>query len=77
MIISTNNICVCYNLYIPFKDYTMLIRSFYHFISAIKRVVIVENDIDYCKFVDIDSHFCKSCYKMVIKKKIPKFRCAN
>lgn len=77
VIASTNDICACCDLFILFGAYTMLTRIHPDFISTIKTAVIVQDHLDYFKHVDAGFHFRKSCYKMVIEKKITKFRSAN
>ena len=55
----------------------LLTRVHPEFISAIEASVIVEDDLDYCGSTDNGFQFCKSCYCMIIEKKIPKFGSAN
>lgn len=77
IITNTNDIYTCFILYISFRTGTLLIRVYPDFISIIKAVVIIEDNLDCCRYIDNDFHFCKSCYSMIIKKKIPKFGFAN
>lgn len=44
---------------------------------AIKAVVIVNDDFNYCRHTKSDFYFCKYYYNMIVKKKISKFRFTN
>lgn len=55
----------------------MLTKVYSDFLSAIKVVVIVKDDLDYCGGNNTISHFCKSYYVIVVEKKILKFGFAN
>lgn len=39
--------------------------------------MILQNNLANCGQTDNKSSFCKSCYKMIVKKKISKFGSAN
>lgn len=77
MITNMNNVCTCYALFIPFRLDTLLTRVYLEFVSTIKAAVIVKNNLDYCRYINNSSHFCKPCYNMIIKKKIAKFEFVN
>lgn len=77
MITDINNVCICYNLFILFRANTLLIKVYSKFVSTIKATVIVDNNSNYCRHTDNSSHFCKSCYSITVKKKIPKFGSAK
>lgn len=47
------------------------------FVSAIEVAVIVDDDLNYCGRTDNNSHFCNTCYSIIVKKQISKFRSAN
>lgn len=55
----------------------MLTKIYSEFISVIEVAIIVKNNLDYCKHIDHNFHFCKSYYSMIVQKKIPKFRFTN
>lgn len=77
VIADTNDFCACCNLYILFGAGTLLNKIHPEFISAIEAAVIVKKHLNYCGHPDNSSHFCKFCYSMIFKKKIPKFRSVN
>lgn len=77
MIANTNNVYIYYGLLILFWANILLIKVYLEFISAIKACVILENNIDYWRHIDNGFHLCKSCYSIIVKKKIPQFRSAN
>lgn len=77
MIIDKNNVCAYYDLYIIFGTGFLLTRVHLEFVSAKKIDVIVEDNLDCYEYIDNDFQFCKSCYCMIIKKKILKFGSAN
>lgn len=77
VIADTNDVCACCGLLIVFGTGSLLTRLYPEFVSAIKVGVIVEDDLDCCGCTDNGFQFCKSCYGMIIEKKIPKFGSAN
>ena len=77
VIADTYDVCACYGLFIVFRTGFLLTRVHPEFISAIKAGVIVKDDFDYCKCTDKGFQFCRSCYGMIIEKKIAKFGSAN
>lgn len=76
-IAGTNDVCICCGLFIPFGACTILTGVYPNFVSAIEAAIIVKDDLGCCARVDAGSYFCKSCYGMVVEKKIPKFGSAN
>lgn len=77
MIVDTNNVCTYCGLYILFEVKILLTRVHLELIFAIKAAIIIEDDFDYCGYINNGSHFCKSYYGIIIKKKILKFESAN
>lgn len=77
MIVDIRNICICYNLFIISGTGFLLIRIYPKFVSIIKASFIIENDFDYCRCINTSFQFCKSCYKIIIEKKISKFGSNN
>lgn len=77
VIADTNDVCTCYGLFIPFGTGTLLTKAHPEFVSAIEAAVIVDDDLDCCGRTDNGSHFCNSCYGMIVEKKIPKLGSAN
>lgn len=77
VIINTNNIYIYFSLFILFKAGTILIKIYPNFIFVIKTTIIIKDNLDYYKRINIDSHFCKFYYTIVIEKKILKFRFTN
>ena len=77
VIVDTSDVYAYCGLFIPFGASTLLTKIHLEFVSAIKAAVIVEDNLGYCRQTDNSSYFCKSCYDMIVKKKIPKFRSAN
>lgn len=77
MITDKNNICIYCSLLIVFETGFLLTRIYLKFISAIEANLIVENDLNYCGYTNNSFQFCKSCYNMIIKKKILKLGSAN
>lgn len=77
MIADTNDVCVCYDFLIVFGTGFLLTKVHPEFISTIEAGIIVEDDLDCYKCIDNGFQFYKSCYGMIIKKKIPKFGSAN
>lgn len=77
VIADTNNVCACYGLLIVFGTGSLLTRLYPEFVSAIEAGVIVEDDLDCCGYTDNGFQFCKSCYGIIIEKKILKFGSAN
>lgn len=77
MIADTNNIYACCDLFILFGADIILTKIHFDFISAIEAAIIVKNNLDCCRYIDIGSYFCKFCYVIVIEKKISKFGSAN
>lgn len=55
----------------------MLPKVHPNFVLAIEAINILNNDIDYSKCIDNSSHYCKSCYDMIVEIKISKFGSAN
>lgn len=70
MITGTSNVYIWYDLFILFGTSVILTKKKLYFLSAIKTVIMVEDDLDYCKHIDAGSHLWKSCYKIVVEKKI-------
>lgn len=52
MIADINNVYTCCDLYIVFRIGFLLIKVYSEFVSTIKVDVIVEDDLDYCKYTD-------------------------
>ena len=77
VIADTSDICICYNLFIPFEAGPLKSRVYPKFVFAIEEAVIVEDNLDCYGHTDHGSHFCKSCYGMIIEGKIPKFGSAH
>lgn len=77
MIADTNDVCICYDLYILFEANMLLTRVYLKFISTIKTAVIVKDNLDYYKYTDNNSYFCKSCYSIIFETKILKFGSTN
>ena len=77
VIADINDICARCSLLIMFETGFLLTWVHPKFVSAIEAGVIVEDDLDYCEYTNNGFQFCKSCYDMIIKKKIPKFKSAN
>lgn len=77
VIVNTNNISTCYGFFIPFRVGIMLTRIYCNVRSAIKTIVIVKDDFDYCRYIDVRSHFYKFYYAMIVEKKISKFKSIN
>lgn len=77
VIVDTNDVYAYCGLLIVFETGSLLTRVYPEFVSAIEASVIVKNDLDYCGYTDNGFQFCKSCYGMIIEKKIPKFGSAN
>lgn len=55
----------------------LLTKVHLDFKLVIKATVMVNNNLDYYRYINNNFHFCKSYYDMIIKKKIPKFGSAN
>ena len=77
VIADRNDICACCDLLIVFGTGSLLTRVHPEFVSDIEAGVIVEDDLDCCGCTDNSFQFYKSCYGMIIEKKIPKFGSAN
>lgn len=69
MITDTNNIRTYCSLFIPFRADTILTKVYLDFIFAIKIAIIVKDDLDYYRYFDSSSHFCKFCCTMLLKKR--------
>lgn len=67
-----NNICAYCNLFILFETSILLSKVHLKFVLAMEVIVIVNDNLDYYKCSDNDSHFCNFFYGIIIKKKIPK-----
>lgn len=46
-------------------------------VLAIKATVIVDDDLDYYRYIHNNSYFCKFYYSIIVKKKISKFGSTN
>lgn len=60
-------------IYFFFKTVILLIKVYLKFILAIKAIkiaIIINNNLDYYKYSNISSYFCKFYYNIIIKKKI-------
>lgn len=77
MITDINNICIHCRLFILFKAGILLTKIYPDFVLAIKTIIIVNNDLEYYRYTDNSSYFCKSYYNIIVEKKLPKFRSAN
>ena len=77
MIIDTNDVCACCDLFIPFGTCTLLTKIHSEFVSVIEAAVIVDDNLDCCRRTDNSSHFCNTYYVMIVNKQIPKFGSAN
>ncbi len=77
VIADINDICACCGLFILFVTGTLLIKANPEFVLAIKAAVIVDDDLDNCGRTDNNSHFCNTCYGIIVEKQIPKFGSAN
>lgn len=77
IIIDIRDIYVYCSLFILFGTDTLLIRIYLEFVSIIGAVIISEDNFDCCGYTDNSSYFYKSCYGIIIKKNISKFRSAN
>ncbi len=77
VIADTNDVCTCCGLFIPFGTGTLLTKIHPEFVSAIEVAVIVDDDLDYCGRTDNSSHFCNTCYSIIIEKQISKFGSTN
>lgn len=77
MITNINDVCTYYNLFTLFWANTLLTKVYLDFVLAIKVDVMVNNNFNYCGSIDNSFHFCKSCYNMINRKKILKFKSAN
>lgn len=53
MILIINNVCTYYNLFILFKIGIILIKIYLNFISVIEIAIIVKNNLDYYRHVDM------------------------
>ena len=73
MIADISDVCACCGLLILFGASTFLTKVHPKFVSVIEVAVKVENDFNCCGRIDNGSHFYKSYYNMIDKKKIPKF----
>ena len=60
-----------------FGTSSLLTRVYSKFVSAIEADVIIKDGLNYCGCTDNSFQFCKSCYGIIIEKKILKFRSAN
>lgn len=77
MIVDINDIYAYYGLFILFRAGILLTRIYSDFILAIKATIIANDNLDYYKYTNNDSDFCKFYYSIIIEKKITKFRFAN
>ena len=77
MIIEKEDIYACCSLFILFRANIMLIKIHPCYLLAMKVDAIVKNNLDSYGNINADSHFCKSCYTILVKKKISKFEFAN
>lgn len=77
IIVATNNILAYYNLFILLGASSLLTQVYPEFLSTIKIAIIAKNNLNCYGHTDNGSYFCKSCYSIIIKKKIPKFRSVN
>lgn len=77
MITEENDICAYCDLLIVFGMGFLLTKVYPEFISTIKTDVIVEDNLNYCGYIDNSFQFCKSYYGIIIEKKIRKFGSAN
>lgn len=55
----------------------MLTKVHSEFVLAIKATVIFNDDLDYCGYTNNSSHFCNTCYGIIVEKQIPKFGFVN
>lgn len=60
-----------------FKTSFLLTKIYPEFVFAIKSDVIVEDNFNYYGYTNNSFQFCKSCYSMIILKKISKFEFVN
>ena len=77
VIANSDNVYTCYDLFILFKTDTILTKIYPDFISAIKTAIIDKDNLKYCRHINAGSHFCNSCFIIVVEKKIIKFGFAN
>lgn len=68
--VDINDVCTCYGSFILFGTDILLTKVHLEFVLAIKVIVIVDDDLDRCGRTDNSSHFCNTCYSMIVKKKI-------
>lgn len=69
VIANTNNVYVYYNLLIFFVADILLTKIYLKFLLAIKTAIIVNNNLDYYRYINNSSYFCKFCYDIIVKKK--------
>lgn len=77
VIVGINNVYAYYDLFILFRVNILLIKIYPDFVIAIKAVIIVNDNLDYCGRIDNSSHFYKFCYDIIVEKMIPKFESIN
>lgn len=77
MIIDRNIICICYNLCILFEASILLMKVYPKFLSVMKAAIIVKNNFDYYGNTNNNFYICKSCYSMIVERKISKFISIN
>lgn len=77
VIADTNDVYAYYGLLVVFGTGFLPTRVYPDFVSVIEENVIVEDNLDYCGYTDNGFQFCKSCYGMIIERKIPKYWSAN
>lgn len=70
IITDINNICTYYSLFILFKANIMLIRIYLNFVFVIKVIIIVKNNLNYYRCINVGFYFCKSYYAIIVEKKI-------
>lgn len=77
MIANINDIYTYCRLFIPFKTDILLTKVYSEFVLTIKAAVIVDNDLDYCRYIDNSFYFYNTYYGIIVEKQISKFGSAN
>lgn len=72
-----NDVCNCYNIFIPFGADILLTKIYPEFVLAIEAAVIADNNLHYYRYSKNSFYFCKIFYNIIIEKKKPKFGSAN
>ncbi len=77
MIPETNDVYAFFSSFIPFGAGNLLTKIHLEIIFTIKAAVIVKDDLDHCGYSDNSFNFYKSCYDIIVEKKILRFEFAN